>query len=480
MKSALPRTAFLAIGIAAGIFASSNAFAGSKEIAAIQAALDALPPNGDTIATATASNLTIATLNAIDDPANKKLSATVIAGEALKGSGDGNFGTVFGVASFNSTSARIADKNKFAAGAAVSASTGKTANATLVPTFASQFVTDNIGAVALAKLATKSNTAIGAILGGRALDADVTALTRAGVANAGIQDPKLAKAAQQIAQYVGDTVANDTEAANFATAVASASPNKLQQVAVGVTTSNPDAADGIINGLLDAAATTSLVKSKAPKIAKAVGIVADIEQVQLLAVTFGGVVTTKQANSTAKSLIKAISTRNPKTPANGAGELSLVNKADEVGEVAAYFLAAIAKNAGFSTTFGSTKSAANLVFKVVKTMFKSAKIKTIKGTQTSKDLQNQLLILGGNFASSVGFTLRQLNLANVISNDVLAAIQAKLQSGAKAIGGAPNAAALQAQFAAGFNNQVPAGTTGFEDGTAVGSVIDPETDFRNS
>jgi hypothetical protein len=474
MKSALPRTSLLAIGLAAaGYLASPSAFAGPKEIAAIQAALDAIDPPGDTIQTATAQNLSDATIAAIT---NSTLNANVIAGEALKGTSASTFGDVFGAAAFSLNSPRIPDKNKFAAGAAVSASTGKTANATQVPSFASHFVTDNTSAIALAKLAKKSNTAIGAILGGRGLQiTDET--TRVGLANAGLQDSKLKKAAQQIAQFVGDTVPNDTQAAAFATAVASASPNFLQKVAVGVTTSNPNAADGIIDGLLAAAATQATAIKLAPKLAKFVGQVADIEQVQLMAISLGAVVTSKQANSTAKGLIQAISLRNPKSPANGPGELSLVNKADEVGEVAAYFLAAIKGNAAFSTTFQTPKSAANLVFKVVKTMFKAAKIKTIKSIgQTSKDLQNQLLVLGGNFASSIGFTLTQLGL----SSDVLDAIKLKLASGAKAIGGAPNAATLADQFAKGFTNTIPPGTTGFENGTDLSNMIDPETDFRNS
>jgi hypothetical protein len=473
MKSTLPRTSLLAIGLAAaGYFASPSAFAGPKEIAAIQAALDAILPPGDTIQTATAQNLSDATIAAIN---NSTLSVTVLAGEALKGTTASNFGDVFGNATFTGSIPRITDKNKFAAGAAVSASTGKTANATQVPTFASHFVTSNETAIALARLATKSNTAIGAILGGRGLQITDETL-RLGLGNAGLQDKKLKKAAQQIAQFVGDTVPNDTAAANFATGLASTSPNFLQKVAVGVTTSNPDAADRILDTMLLGTVTQPIVKKLAPKLAKLVGQVADIEQVQLMAITLGGVVTTKQANSTAQGLIKAISLRNPKSPVNGPGELSLVNKADEVGEVAAYFLAALKANAAFSTTFSTPKSAASLVFKIVKTMFKSAKNKTIKSiSQTSKDLQNQLLVLGGNFASSIGLTLSKLNLPQ----DVLDAIKAKLASGAKAIAGAANAATLVTQFNNGFSNTPPSGN-GFEDGTDLSNMIDPETDFRNS
>ena len=191
-----------------------------------------------------------------------------------------------------------------------------------------------------------------------------------------------------------------------------------------------------------------------------------------MAKSFGQVITSKQANSTAKALIQAISTRNPKSPANGAGELSLVNKADEVGEVAAYFFAAIESNAGFATSFGTPKSAAKFVFKVVKTMFKAAKIKALKASgQTSKDLQTALLAKGGNFAASITYTLTKLGL----SAETLAAIQAKLVAGSKSIAGKANAATLALQFDAGF---VATDAQQFEDGT-LGNMIDPETDIRN-
>jgi hypothetical protein len=473
MKHALPRTSFtfLAIGIAAaGFFATPSAFAGAKEAAAIQTALDAIAPPGDTIQTATAANLSTATLAAIDDPANKKLSPTSIAGEALRGAGDDNFGTVFGSAAFASGSTRISDKPKFAGGAAVSASTGKTANPTLVPDFAAQFAATNDEAQTIANFAKKSTTAIGAVLGGRAQE--VSAAERINLANTALVTKQTKKAAQQIAQYVSDPSANDTEAALFAVTVAVANKSFIQKVAVGTTISNPDAADLIIDGLFVSSASADALKI-APKLAKGVGVVADIEQIQLMAISFGGKVSSKQANSTAKALIQGISARDPKSAANGPGELSLVNKADEVGEVAAYFLAALERdNTAVQGTFTNAKSAANLVFKLVKTMFKAAKIKTIKGTQTSKDLQNQLLALQGNFAASIGFTLANMGLDPA----VLQAITDKLNKSAKSIAGGANATTLQAQFTAGFTG-TPA--NGFESGVDLGNMIDPETDFRN-
>lgn len=475
MKYALPRRSLLAIGIAAAglLVTPSVSFArDTKELAALKTALAALG-GGTDVAAADPQILANAVAQAAAN--NLRLRIGNIAGEALKYNTNDPGDEI--ALKIQEVVAAVVDQNKAAAAAAVRASTQVGANATNVPRFASFFVATNAEATSLAKLAIKSTTAIGAILGGRALDADVGAGLRAGVANAGIQDPKLKKAAQQIAQFVGDTVADDNEAVDFAGTVAIANTTQIQRIAVGVTTSNPNAAGGIIDVLLASAATVELTKKNAPKIAKAVGLVASVEQIQLMSSSFGKVVTTRQAISTVKGLIQGISARNPKVSVDGAGSLSKVNKADEVGEVIAYFVAALAKNnAAFDATFASEKKAAGLIFSIAKTVFVAAKVKAIKSIgQKSDALQAQLLVLAGNFGASLAFTLQQLQLQLDITPAVLEAIKSKLQKSAAAIGGKRNSVALQAQFNAGF----AVGATGFEDGTAVGSVIDPETDTRN-
>jgi hypothetical protein len=475
MKSALPRTTFLAIGIAAAsLFTTPLAFGGQKEIDAINQALAAQTPPGGSIETATEAALTAAVLTAIDDPANKKLSPTTLAGEALKGAGDPDFGGFFGVQAAASNSPRITDKNKFAAGAAVSASTGKTADATQVPAFASAFFSTNDAAQQVARLATKSNTAIGAILGGRSLEV-TTEAERINLANTALQDGKTAKAAQQIAQFVSaPSDVDDNEAAAFATAVAVANKKYLQKVAVGTTTSNPNSAGRTIELLIDSSISADVIK-KAPALAKSVGLVADIEQVQLMAVELGKVVTAKTINSTAKALIQAISGRAPASTGNDR----MVNKADEVGEVAAYYLAALKDNPLAASKFASAKAAANFAFALAKTMFKAAKVKNIKGTQVPTALQAELLVKDGNFGASLALTFKDLGLAQ----DIIDAIEAKLTDpkSLKAIAGKTFAADLGAAFQAGFDADPNVTTHGFENGTdfTVSMIDAPETDIRN-
>jgi hypothetical protein len=470
-------TPILALGIAVSgfLFSSTDAFAGPKENAAIAAKLQL---SGDTFASATSAELETALRLAILDPINKKLKPTNLTGEALKSAGVNatDAGTVIGAAFKSNPPVGVAgtDLNKFAAGAAVAASTGSGANATNVPDFAAEFVANNTEALTVAKFATKSTTAIGAIIGGRAQDADVnTDVLRAGLANAAIIDKKLKKAVQQISQYVGATADN---APAFATAVASANLGSLQKIATGVATSNSTEADAIVDALIAGTATGTQTKKLASKIAKSVGTVADIEQVQLLSVTFGNVVTSKQVKSVAKALVQAISSRKP---ANGTGSLSLTNKADEVGEVVAYFTAALKTNTLTSATFNDAKAAGKLVLSIAQTMFKAAKVKTDKKIpQKSTDLQDALVAKPGNFAASLAYTITQMGL----SADVVAEITKQLTGSAAAkIGGAKYKAQLVAQFQLGFAGDGVAGpATGYENGTAVGSVVDPETDTRNS
>lgn len=477
MKNALPRTTFLAIGIAAAglLITPSASFAkDTKELAALKTALSALG-GGTDIVTANAGLLAQAVIDA--KTANAALKLGNIAGEALKYNTNDPGDEI--AAKVLAAVIAPADRQVVVADAAVRATTQAGANPTNVPDFSSFFVDTNADAQTIAKRAAKSSTAIGAIFGGRALDL-ATVGDWVVVGNLGIQDPKLKKAAQQIAQFVGDAVPGDTEAAQFATALSAANTTQIQKIAVGVTTSNPTAAGGIIAGLLGNATTTQGTVKIAPKIAKAVGVVADVEQVQVMASSFGAFVSSKQAVSVVKALVQGISTRNPKSPVNGAGALSTINKSDEIGEVVAYFVAALAhSNANFDAILADAKKGPALIFSIAKAVFQGAKVKAIKTAgQKSDALQQGLLAKAGNFGASLAFTLKQLVVAGDLTQDVVNAFAAKIDSkSVNSIGGAKNAAAIQAQFDAGF--AADAATKGFEDGTAVGSVIDPETDIRN-
>lgn len=473
MKYALPRTTFLAIGIAAAgllITPSVSVAKDTRELAALKTALGAVD-----IVTADPTVLANAVIQAFTD--NPRLKLGNIAGEALKYNtqdpGDELANRII------QEVIEVADRNRVVADAAVRASTQVGANPTNIPDFASFFVAAPADAQTIARLALRSNTAIGAIYGGRALDVNTVA-EWVTLANLGLQDTKTKKAAQQIAQFVGDAVQTDTDAANFATGVAGANTKLVQKVAVGVTTSNPTAAGAIISGLLGATVTKEPTVKIAPKIAKAVGLVADVEQVQVMASSLAGAITSKQAVSTVKALVQGISGRDPKATVNGQGALSTINKSDEIGEVIAYFVASLAKNnAAFDAILSDDKKGATLIFNIAKAVFQGAKVRTIRSiAQKSDALQLGLLAKPGNFGASLAFTLTQLVASGDIAQSLVVEFARKIDSKAvNAIGGAKNAAAIQAQFDAGFDPN--AAGQGYEDGTAVGSVIDPETDIRN-
>jgi hypothetical protein len=478
MKYALPRTTLLAIGIAAaGLFALPTATYAkdTKELTALKAALQTLTGSSDVV-NATANNLAAAVTKASTD--NPKLRIGNIAGEALKYNindpGDEVAGSI--ITAVTDPTAR----NKEAANASVRSTTGVSANGTNVPLFASQFVSSDSEAITLARLATKSSIAIGAIIGGQALDyaSNPSDAAEAALAIAAMGDSKLKKATQQIAQYTSVFVTNSGA---FANALATTSKIALK-VGTGVAAGNPQEADQIINAMLAGPQAATVVKT-AQKFAKSVGLVADVEQVAFIARTLGGVISSKQVNSTAKALSLAISKR---TTLNGTGDNNIGNKAEEYGEIIGTFIDAIEENPLIGPTFDIPKKAATLVFNVAKTMFKAAKVKTIKSiSQTSKDLQNALVAKPGNFAASLAFTLRQMNAAGDISNEVFQAIVAKLTSkSVNAIGGKPFAAAILDGLNKGFaGDGVVIGDpnqTGYEDGQNIGPVLDPETDTRNS
>jgi len=473
MNYALPRTSFLAIGVAAaGLFATPTASfaADTKELAALKTAL-----GSSDVAGADPQALADAVVAA--SVANPKLNIGNIAGEALKYNVDDPGDEIAA-----ELQAAVTDPNalsKAAANAAVRASTKTAANAVNVPDFIASLVNSDEDAYVIARQATKSTTAIGAVVGGRALDyvggTDAAEVTLAQVA---FGDKKLKKAVQQISQY---TSINVNDSAAFASSLATDS--NVQKVATGVAAGNPTDANDIVDTLINGSLGATVVKQSA-KIAKSVGLVADVEQVSLMAETFGLKVTSKAANSTAKALVQAISGRAQLFgSSDGTTDNTVGNKAEEVGEIVATFIATIQQNSAIQPTFTDAKKAASLVFKIAKTMYKAAKVKKIKGIQNPNDLQRALLVKDGNFFASLAYTLDQMEAAGRITSDVLAAISDKLLKSVKSIGGKEFEAQITAALNAGFNGSgvVPGDpNSGFEDGVNIGPVVDPETDTRNS
>jgi hypothetical protein len=135
------------------------------------------------------------------------------------------------------------------------------------------------------------------------------------------------------------------------------------------------------------------------------------------------------------------------------------NKADEIGEVAAFVFEALAAKASVQKLGGAKKYA----LAVMKNAIKTAKKTGVLSTTIISDV-----------AASVALTIH-----NDIRFDAIEVKLAKaLGKAAKTVAGAPNKSIVQAALAAGF-----AGTnnTTAEDGNipTLTTIIDPETDSRN-
>jgi hypothetical protein len=360
----------------------------------------------------------------------------------------------------------------FVGTAAKTANTGQNPNGTKVDELAVAVYADdadNLGAIAAAQAAVSSVTAAGQILGGRSINqTDDQLKTLAGIA---ATDKKLKKAIQSVSQFVG---ANADDAKDFAHDVAAANLGSLSKIAPGVAAGQPDEAANILTELFLQADTKPTTVKSATKLASSMSLVADTEVVTDMAIEFGarlnaGDIKIKSLTGLAKGLVKGLTNKPATDTTLGVRTRdSLVNKLDEIGEVAAYML----KQVGANAALNNAKKTPNLVIKFIKTLVKTAKIKTIVAFQNEA---------ADDVSGSVAQTLFSLNAAGVISPDVFTAIKNKLlaASTAKKIGGKTLAPIISAALTAGINGT--AGTK-YEDGTLPPFTIElttPETDNRN-
>lgn len=525
MKTVTLRTLTLILGLA--FFAAQPVQAGTKEINAINSKL----PVGKTIATATDAELSAAVIAAMKDPVNSKLNQATIAGEALKGAVTAtNIGNVLAtdiladIANLPKVSANV---QKFTGASSKTAATGTGANPTQIPTWASVFIANvpeaqrNAEAIAIAKFAPGSTTAIGAIIGGRALTGDAsidTDLERVTYANQAIADRKLSSSSQQIAQYVSDTAA---DVPNFTLSLVALGTNTkfLSKVVTGTTTANPTLASDILDTMFAANNVSSPVflstVKNASTLAKNLGKVADIEEVSQMATEFGEriglinpatgkVVGIKDSkiNTIAKSLAVGIATR-----ATAGNQDNRTNRIDEIAEVGAYMMNAIRTLPFFTATStkANIKKAQNTVTNLIKTLVKASlkvhrDVAQVPPTNpkitTTKDTQFQAHV-ADDIAGSVAQTIRSIGAGNfgaagpglVSIYDAIVAQLTKPTIG-KTIAGSsktlfdvgdgpkPIAQLVQDALASGLNNTNNASVI-YEDGFTVANVNDPETDIRN-
>jgi hypothetical protein len=456
MKTVAPRRLGPTIAVALFFLVGLSPLrAGTKEITAINNELATLAP-GKTIQTATDAELTEAVRLAFIDSANRKLKPELIAAEALKGAQTAtNIGTQLATALVADLAtpladtglyAKIVDVKRFAGTASKAAATGTGPNATQIPTWASVFIAQaleanrNADAIAIARFASGSPTAQGAIIGGRTLnndasiddDDDLVILANNAIFN------KLSGAAQQIAQYVGDA-ADDPPTFTAKLVAAGTNTKYLAKIVTGVTTSNPTVASEILNqmfvpqGLGDNTASPvyiSTVKNSVT-LAKNLGLVADIEEVSQLAQEFAKrigvtmdvngkpkVVGIKQSslNSLAKGLVTGLATRA--TPKGVMENVYRPNRLDEIGEVGGYLLAGIKTLPVFTTnTKANLKGAPNLIIGLMKTIITaSAKAYSETAAAANPTKSSKWVVKDPNFqaiaaedlAGTIALTLRAL------------------------------------------------------------------------
>lgn len=450
MKIRTRRSLGVAVGLAFLALSPASSLAGTKEIAAINQQLAIIVGPNSTIQNATDAQLSQAVLQAIASTSNVRLNPAIIAAEALKGAVTAtNIGDQLSqdlIVTLNDSVKNqlgtfpkiLANVEKFVGTASSSAATGTAPNAEQIPDFAANFIatksetTRNDEAVLIARSATASTTAIGAIAGGRTQVADMdTDAERLFFANQAIS--VLGKASQQISQYVG---ASTVDVPAFAAALTGASTNAkyVVQIATGTMTARPAAGSDIMNALfanndVNSPVFKATVKN-ATKIASSVSKVASSEEVSQIADQLGqrvGLTTKNTANkdiivgikqsninAIAKGLVVGLATR----PTLSDSSLSKVNRMDEIGEIGAYLLNSVKTLPVFTVnSTANQKAAPNLIISLMKTII-GASLSRYDDAAAAVNAKKAIIkdttfqaTIAEDLAGSIGLTIRFLQQA---------------------------------------------------------------------
>jgi hypothetical protein len=467
LSQQIKAAAFGLFATAAFLSSGTTAMAGGAEVKALQAALQ-----GTSLSTATEEQLFEAFKIVIADP---KFAAKkgIVAGEALKAAGPNaeSAGAFFAqglIAEPNLVPA--AEINAFIAAAGKAAGSGKGLDVSQIPDLANPFLDDDTEATTVA-LAAKNKPAAGAILGGRAQD--LTDAGKIALANAAIGNKALASAVQDIARYIG---AEADDSADFAVAVAVANPTNTKnaiKIATGVIAGDPTNAGAITSELFLNTTLRPVLDKGAATYAKAVGTVADIEELVKVANVLGtrvqgGAIKLAKAAALVKTLATAIALK-PTVDKSGAPILvnRLENKVDEIVEVAAGLLAGVIGSAEFN----SAKKPAAAVLAILKSAVGAAKTAIAKTLLSKADKAALLTRVSADVAGSLVVTLQ--DESSTLSDPLKQAIRTALldPKATKSLGGTTTLNAITAAYA---NNDDPR----FENGYAFGDATDPETDVH--
>jgi hypothetical protein len=222
-------------------------------------------------------------------------------------------------------------------------------------------------------------------------------------------------------------------------------------------------------------ATTPFASAKKPDpaVAAAVGsaLSSDIEQAVIISLGVAdqiGAGTIKLSTTNVNALVKGVADAIVAKIPNAADPINpnrIVNKVDEIGEVAAAVTASVLNNPKIAKpNLGQAK-------KYSLAIMKSA----LKTAVASSDFLGTSVI--ASVVSAVALTIH----ADPAYDSIEAKLAQVLAKQSKKIAGKANAATVSSALAAGFAAD-PLTTTTIEDGNirTLFTITDPETDFRNS
>lgn len=241
------------------------------------------------------------------------------------------------------------------------------------------------------------------------------------------------------------------------------------------------------------------------KLTSAIGLVADTEQYSFIAASIGQRVGTSVIKSSlvgglAKALVSSM-VKKPlpvgASPVLGQARDNALNRADEAAEIAAYLLNAITGNNTAATDDGLAMFKVGATDKITKANTKAATamvtniIKSVVKAYNFKKAGFSPAAVAADVAGSVALTLRSLQAAGAVDQDIFNAIVAKLTTDATAKSiDKPTYLAVKDAIDLALTGDDTA-TAKFENGTVTnfqvgpvpsgaGNITEPETDIRGA
>lgn len=512
---------------------STSAFAGANELKALNAYLATLPPAGQVNAgNATSAALADAVIFystnvATNNP--KKYSPAIIAGEALKASQNTDLGDVIGqkvkdtiVFPLNYGAAKAIDKATFATLTIKTAATGKGLTVAETPDFTAKLTLTDTEAKLVAAGVKASKVAVTAVLKGQSSNIATLAGKEAFATNV-LTDKTLTTVIKEATAGVASTVAA-ADAGAFTTFVLTNSDplivKNVLKVIPGIATGIPTEAGRILENAFNIPAFASqnakspIVKGAAT-LAKDLSAIADIEQIEVIGQRIANQISTSVPGapgkpnvpnlklSTATAIVTTLAKAIAAKPYADTGANSLVNKADELGELAAYFIGALKDSPEFlaTKTTGTTTVAVNAskaVLAIYKAVFTGAKLTPGKagGFPTATQISGYYADLAEYVSGSIALTIKSL-AANGLNANIVTALQQALgldnpagtalgDKNLKAIAAVLKIPLADIKTALAAGNAASPDSPSYENGTqtgpgepgGLGGLVDPETNAR--